>query len=258
MDLPPPEAPERCAACGAALRPGAVFCGACGHRAGEPPPPPRPAARPAWPDIRSALVFYFVLLGVQVATMIMAAVGVEEFTLMWVGDALLAAAVLVGALAIRRDLGGLYGRAGFGPLGYAAIVALSYPVFVLVAMFVHTLSTAFHIHEHTSVLERGLAWSVLFVCVSPPIVEELAFRGVIFGLLRRHLAGWEALLLSAFAFAILHLSVPTLVTHLPLGLYFGWLRARGGSLWPGMLAHALHNGWVVAQDAVGVMPPFGW
>ncbi len=258
MDLPPPDVPEHCAACGAALRPGAGFCGRCGHRAGDPPPPPRAAPPAAWPDIRYALAFYFALLGVQVVTMIMAAVGVAELTLLWVGDALLAASVLIGALRIRGELLGLYRRAGFGILGYAAIAAASYPVFVLVAMFVHTLGTAFHVHEDSSLLKQGIAWSVLFLCVSPPIVEELAFRGVIFGLLRRHLSGWEALLLSSFAFAILHLSVPTLVTHLPLGLYFGWLRARGGSLWPAMLAHALHNSWVLAQDAVGVLPPFGW
>ncbi len=94
--------------------------------------------------------------------------------------------------------------------------------------------------------------------MTPPVFEELAFRGTIFGLLRRHLSGWEALLLSSFAFAILHLSVPSLVTHVPMGLYFCWLRQRGGSLWPAMLAHALHNTWVLAHEAASVLPPFGW
>jgi membrane protease YdiL (CAAX protease family) len=116
----------------------------------------------------------------------------------------------------------------------------------------------FHVHEATEVVKQGVWWSVLFLCVTPPVVEELAFRGVIYGLLRRHLPGWEALVLSSFAFAILHLSIPTLVTHVPLGLYFCWLRQRGGSLWPSMVAHGLHNGWVLAQETVGVLPPFGW
>jgi membrane protease YdiL (CAAX protease family) len=256
--LPPPPS-DQCAACAAPLRPGAGFCGQCGHRVGDAPPPPRPVAPPAWPDVRYALVFYFVLLGVQVVTMVLHEVGMGEFTLLWTADALLAVATLVGSIKIRADLVGLYRRGGFRVLGYAAIAAASYPAFVLVALFVHALDVAFHVGRGAeTMVGQGIGWNILFVCVTPPVVEELAFRGVIYTLLARHLHAWEALVLSAFAFAMLHLSVPSLVTHVPLGLYFGWLRGRGRSLWPGMFAHALHNGWVLAQDVVGVLPPFGF
>jgi membrane protease YdiL (CAAX protease family) len=84
------------------------------------------------------------------------------------------------------------------------------------------------------------------------VIEELAFRGIMFGaLLRAQFSPRETVLLTAFAFALLHLSIPSLVTHVPLGLYFGWLRQRSGSLWPGMLAHACHNAGVLAINALG-------
>jgi hypothetical protein len=51
-------------------------------------------------------------------------------------------------------------------------------------------------------------------------------------------------------FAILHLSVPSLVTHFPLGMYFVWLRHKSNSLWPGVFAHACHNLGVCILDWV--------
>ena len=84
-------------------------------------------------------------------------------------------------------------------------------------------------------------WAVLLIAVVPPLIEEIGFRGLVYGALRKTMTVGEAALVSSFAFAILHLSIPALLTHWPLGLYFCWLRQRSQSLWPGVFAHACHN-----------------
>ena len=82
--------------------------------------------------------------------------------------------------------------------------------------------------------------------LAPAVVEEVLCRGLMF-IAARELAGSQrgAILLSALLFGFLHglngaalLEVPH---RLVGGLVFGWLRARSGSLVPGMLAHGLHN-----------------
>jgi hypothetical protein len=75
-----------------------------------------------------------------------------------------------------------------------------------------------------------------------PIVEELAFRGLLFGTLRTRLPLWPAALLSAAVFALAH-------GYSPIGfaavLWSGVLWAVAyewtGSLVPGILAHAANN-----------------
>lgn len=95
------------------------------------------------------------------------------------------------------------------------------------------------------------------MCITPAVFEELAFRGVIFGILERRVRLTEAFFISSVAFAILHLSVLSLFTHLPMGLYLCWLRHRSGSLYPAMLAHFLHNSLVVADEYGRFMPGSG-
>ena len=72
--------------------------------------------------------------------------------------------------------------------------------------------------------------------------EELIFRGVIQGGLEKRFGPWRAALLAAAIYALGHLASQTLVLiglAAALGLFWGLLRARTGSLWPGLLSHML-------------------
>ncbi len=80
--------------------------------------------------------------------------------------------------------------------------------------------------------------------------EELLFRGLIAGALFRRSAFWKANLMQSLVFTIPHLLilfvVPRLwplVVCLPmgLGLASGWLRRTSGSIWPGVILHAVPN-----------------
>jgi membrane protease YdiL (CAAX protease family)/uncharacterized RDD family membrane protein YckC len=85
---------------------------------------------------------------------------------------------------------------------------------------------------------------VLLIVVVVPIAEEIFFRGMLFGGLRRRLSRLPAAAISALVFGGLHAT--TGVTAVPPLIIFGFILAllyeRTGSLVPGMIAHGLNNG----------------
>lgn len=83
----------------------------------------------------------------------------------------------------------------------------------------------------------------LLTVVLAPFFEELVFRGVLFQYLRGRYAGVtrgviEAVLLSALAFAALHVSI---LVILPLGIVLAIVMHRTNSLWASMTLHAMYN-----------------
>lgn len=104
------------------------------------------------------------------------------------------------------------------------------------------------------------------LAVAPGMMEELAFRGILLPPLARAWGGWPAVLVTAAAFAGFHLSAEQLVVQFLLGLVFGWLRLRTGSLWPCVLAHAGHNALTLGMMTWGPswaghqpgFPPLPW
>jgi membrane protease YdiL (CAAX protease family) len=92
-------------------------------------------------------------------------------------------------------------------------------------------------------------WSAfLLVCVSPGVLEELAFRGYIQGRLGRVLSPREVVVVQAAMFSVLHMHPGVFVSHFVFGLALGWLRVASRSLYPGMLVHAGWNAWVLGTE----------
>ena len=85
----------------------------------------------------------------------------------------------------------------------------------------------------------GFAFTAM---VLAPLFEETLFRGVLLPVLGQRWGTAPALLASALAFALAHVSLGELVPLAVLGLGLGWLRLRSGRLGPCVLMHALWNG----------------
>ncbi len=82
---------------------------------------------------------------------------------------------------------------------------------------------------------------VVYVIVAP-VTEELVFRGLLFGTLRRRLRLGVAALVSASVFAVLHgYGMFGLVSVLYSGVIWAVAYEMTGSLVPGMVAHMLNN-----------------
>lgn len=103
--------------------------------------------------------------------------------------------------------------------------------------------------------DGALRWRVFMFCV-PPLVEELLFRGVLWSACRRFLPASLTVLATAAIFTASHGWLvysgnrsTGAVAIAGIGLLLGLLRARTGSVAPGMIAHALANGlpWLLAN-----------
>jgi len=96
----------------------------------------------------------------------------------------------------------------------------------------------------------GLVIVLLLACGTAPFVEELFFRGFVFGLYRRRQPLWVAYAISGAIFAAAHVMPTRMNWQQGIGLAIGifvlgtilsWTYQRTNSLWPGMLAHAFNN-----------------
>jgi ABC-2 type transport system permease protein/sodium transport system permease protein len=93
------------------------------------------------------------------------------------------------------------------------------------------------------------------------VFEELFFRGYLFSALRAAAGPATAVVASAVLFGLMHIvmevvALERLLTSTALGLVLGWVCLRSGSVLPGMLLHACHNGLLMVlpryQDALGL------
>jgi len=94
------------------------------------------------------------------------------------------------------------------------------------------------------------AASLLLLAGLAPLVEELVFRGLIYGWLANRWGSVVAWIASSLAFAAAHVELAHVILVLPLGLWFGWLRWRTNSLWPSLVAHVVNNGLAIAAAAL--------
>jgi len=109
-------------------------------------------------------------------------------------------------------------------------------------------------------------WMVLFLtAITPAVCEELLFRGFVLSGLRR-LGQWPAILISSLLFGLLHPSIYQFVPTFLLGVLLGWLVWKSGSVFCGMIVHALSNGMIATLTHLKLLPenmapgalPWGW
>ena len=87
-----------------------------------------------------------------------------------------------------------------------------------------------------------LMLSLVFLALLAPLVEELVFRGLLYGWVAGRWGSWPAVIVSTLAFAGAHWEPAHVVLVAPLGLLFGWLRRRTDSLLPSLFSHIVDNG----------------
>lgn len=83
-------------------------------------------------------------------------------------------------------------------------------------------------------------WLLAVGVLAAPLCEEFIFRGLLQGGLRRSLPAWQAIVIAAALFAIVHPPAAMLPVFV-LGLCTGVAYERSGALLAPMLTHALYN-----------------
>jgi membrane protease YdiL (CAAX protease family) len=79
------------------------------------------------------------------------------------------------------------------------------------------------------------------VCLAAPFGEEFLFRGVFQRGLAQRLEATRAVVMTGFIFSFFHLDPVGFLARWELGVLFGLLAWRSGSIWPGVFAHLANN-----------------
>jgi membrane protease YdiL (CAAX protease family) len=82
---------------------------------------------------------------------------------------------------------------------------------------------------------------ILLAVVIAPVAEELAFRGYLYGVIKRYFGAVPALILSGILFALVHQNLPSFFPLLVLASAFALAYELSGSLLVPMTMHATFN-----------------
>jgi membrane protease YdiL (CAAX protease family) len=127
------------------------------------------------------------------------------------------------------------------------LIVLAGPTFsFLVSASVSGLNSSLfhrHINYMTTYADSAhpLIYMILSVALMPAVCEEIIFRGVIFNNIQKLGGDNQALWITTFLFAILHLNILSLLWLIPFSFVAGWMRLRYNTLIFGILLHFLHN-----------------
>lgn len=116
-----------------------------------------------------------------------------------------------------------------------------------------TIGSAFDFsYFDTSLVEQSNAYmdsieggflNTLDIVLLGPVVEELFYRGFSLNVMRRGMPAPVAIVICAFLFGLGHIDggVTYVIDTMAMGVVFGWLAVRTGSIVPGIIAHVANN-----------------
>ncbi len=101
--------------------------------------------------------------------------------------------------------------------------------------------------------DRSVLLTFFLVALSPAICEEILFRGLLLGRLRRAMAPWRAALAGGLLFGLFHLSIYRILPTAFMGITAGALVLLSGSIFPAMVLHGTYNGMVIFGEHFDVL-----
>lgn len=138
-------------------------------------------------------------------------------------------------------------------IGFAVILALL-PISDLSAWLLgKPLTPPFVIAAYTTARDTGTLWLLaLALTVAAPLAEETVFRGFMYrGLAASRVGVFGAILIPTLIWTVMHQQYDAfyLFYVFVLGIVFGWLRWRSGTIVTPMILHGIINAASLAQAA---------
>ncbi len=103
----------------------------------------------------------------------------------------------------------------------------------------------------------GTVFYFIAICIAAPLGEEFVFRGVLLGYLRKY-GDWFAILTSAALFGLMHMNFYQTPYAFLVGLVFGFITVKTGSVLCAMLLHIINNSLsTISEMASHFLPKVG-
>ncbi len=85
-----------------------------------------------------------------------------------------------------------------------------------------------------------------------PIMEELVFRGIVFGNLRKLTGLWQSVFLSALLFGLIHFNIVQFVYAFLFGIVLALFMYKSGHMYAAMVGHITANSFAVIRTETGI------
>ena len=95
---------------------------------------------------------------------------------------------------------------------------------------------------------------ILSSAICTPILEEMVFRGILFGRIRGMMAKIPAVLVSALIFAALHFNIVQFIYAFLLGIVLALLMEKAGHVYAAVAGHMAANLLAVLRTELGLFP----
>jgi uncharacterized protein len=89
--------------------------------------------------------------------------------------------------------------------------------------------------------DYSLLWMIGLIALYPAIFEEFAYRGFLNSKLEQIFDAQHAMYITAFCFALIHLSFLSLIWLFPFAVYLGYMRKKENTIWYGVICHFIFN-----------------
>jgi membrane protease YdiL (CAAX protease family) len=134
----------------------------------------------------------------------------------------------------------------YGIVGYIALIPILILILAVIALIINFTK---YVPERQPVVElffkeKGVAfltYSSLFAAIIGPLIEELFFRGFLYGSLKKYIGVFWAMTATAGLFAALHAHVVGFFPIMVLGMLLAYIYEKTGSLVSSITVHMVHN-----------------
>ena len=132
-------------------------------------------------------------------------------------------------------------------------IGLSIPLIVAGMFFINLCSEFIGLPDLMQDTFHGMSrnvFGIISIAIMAPLVEEMLFRGAIQGyMLRKGMKPLHAILIASAIFGIVHMNPIQIPFAFAIGMIFGWLYYRTGSVVPGIVGHFINNSIACIQIA---------
>lgn len=232
---------KECIQCAVLIDEGGKYCNSCGTR--QAPVSPHTSVS-HWGLLQQAAVFFFASLLICCASKFID--DLQSFTWLLIFEVLVAALAIAFFAIDWKDNKRLLRWSTFSISKLCLYCGIAMLGAFLVHYAVGWLNITLYSREEELYSEfKGSYYAnlllIFFMAVTPALFEELAFRGYLLQVLLKVSDKGQAILISGFLFAVIHLSFISLFWLIPFALFIGHLRVKENTLWYGIFFHFCFN-----------------